>query len=70
MNFAVLDPSTKVFSFKFGRAIPTHVRFLHPMKVFSAKWPFLPNPRKFSPLKVSPLYSISYVYGGILLANM
>ena len=47
-NFTVLEPPAKVFSSKFGSAISTYVRFLH-----SAKWSHLPDPRKFSPLKVS-----------------
>ena len=51
-NFTVLEPPAKVFSSKFGSAIPTYVRFLHSAKVFSVKWSHLPDPRKFSPLKV------------------
>ena len=53
MNFVVLEPPAKVFSSKFGCAIPTYVRFLHPAKVFSAKWSLLLDPQKFSPSKVS-----------------
>ena len=53
MNFAVLEPPTKVFSSEFWHAIPTYVRFLHSMKVFSAKWSLLPDPRRFPPLKIS-----------------
>ena len=36
-NFAVLEPPAKVFSSKFGRAIPTYARFLHSAKVFYTK---------------------------------
>ena len=36
-------------------AIPTYVRSLHSAKVFSAKWSLLPDPRKFSPSKDSPV---------------
>ena len=36
-NFAVLEPSAKVFSTKFGHAVPTYDRFQHSAKVFSMK---------------------------------
>ena len=36
-----------------GRAVYTYDRFQHSMKVFSAKWSLLTDPRKFSPLKMS-----------------
>ena len=34
-NFAILEPSAKVFSTTFGRAIPTYDRLQHSAKVFS-----------------------------------
>ena len=36
-NFTVLEPPAKVFSMKFGHAIPTYDRFKHSVKVLSAK---------------------------------
>ena len=48
-NFTVLEPSVKIFSMKFGRAIPTYDRFL--AKTFSAKWSLLPICESFLPRK-------------------
>ena len=41
MKFAVLETPMKVFSAKFGHAVPTYVRFYHSVKVFSVKWSLL-----------------------------
>ena len=40
-NFMVLEPPAKVFSSKFGCAVPTYNRFKHSAKVFSVKWSLL-----------------------------
>ena len=52
-NLAVLEPPAKVFSMKFGHAVPTCDKFWQSAKVFSVKWSLLTNPWKFSPSKVS-----------------
>ena len=49
MNFAVLEPPTKVFSTKFGHAVPICDRFLHSAKVFYAKWSLLSISEGFLP---------------------
>ena len=61
-NFAVLEPPVKVFSTKFGCAVPSYDRFWHSAKVFSAKWSLLiyRSARVFS-LESFPLYGI-HVY--------
>ena len=48
-NFTVLEPSVKLFSTKFGRAVPTYDRFL--VKIFSAKWSLIPICESFLPRK-------------------
>ena len=39
MNFAVLEPPAKVFSTKFGRAVPTYDRLSIPRKFSLRKFP-------------------------------
>ena len=59
MNFAVLETPAKVFSTKFGRAIPIYDRFQHFAKVLSAKWSLLPIHESFLPRKFP---AIQYYY--------
>ena len=51
MNFAVLEPPVKVFSTKFGYAIPTYDRFQHSTKILLMKWSLLPIHESFLPQK-------------------
>ena len=61
MNFAVLEPPIKVFSVKFGCAVPTYDRFWHSTKVFSVKWSLLPIHESFLPRKFPAIYTVNTV---------
>ena len=58
MNFAVLEPPVKVFSTKFGYAIPTYDRFQHSTKILLTKWSLLPIHESFLPQKFPAIYGM------------
>ena len=58
-----LEPPAKVFSMKFGRAVPSYVRFQH-----SAKLSLHTDPWKFSPSKAFH-YTVSWYCPAVQLLN-